>query len=315
MNSDQINLSEAINLFLASKYGIVSNSYITFLENRFKRLISYYGDVPINEIDIISLRQWRRSLFDIDTRYQDHPYRDPKQGGLSPWTIHQYIRSVKMFFRWLYLEGYISTNPGKRLEQVQLPTWEAKGINKAERDKMLRAARDQHDIFAAARNYAILLFIADTGCRRSGCAYLRLEDLNIEESKAFIREKGKGGLHKSRTVFFKARTKRALIKWLKYRGESESEFVFTSLLNNSNGIKPDTINNIFKDTAKLAGVRKNFNPHQWRHGTIRAWLENGMPLPTASQLAGHSTTKITGDIYGIVSDSKLKSEHEKYSWI
>lgn len=315
MNDQEVRLNEAINLFMASKYGVVSKSYIKFMEDRFKKLVNYFGDIPINDITINNLRAWRATLFDLDILYKDHPTREPIPGNLSPWTIHQYIRVVKMFFRWLYLEGITSHNPGKRLEQVQLPSWEARGINKADRDRMLKAVKEQHDIFAAARNYAIMLFIADTGCRRAGVAGLRMDDLYLDDNKAFIREKGRGGLHKSRIVFFKDKTKKALNNWLKYRGKTDSDFVFTSLLNHSKGIKPETINNIFKDTAKLAGVRKKFHPHQWRHGTIRAWLEAGMPLPTASQLAGHTTVKITGDIYGIVSESKLRSEHEKYSWI
>ena len=315
MKDQEIRLNEAINLFLAGKYGVVSKSYITFMEARFKKLVSYLGDIPVNNITINDLRAWRASLFDLDIKYKDHPYKKPIPGNLSPWTIHQHIRVVKMFFRWLYLEGITSHNPGKRLEQVQLPSWEARGINKADRDRMLKAAKEQHDIFAAARNYAIMLFIADTGCRRAGAAGLRMDDLYLDDNKAFIREKGRGGLHKSRIVFFKDKTKRALNNWLKYRGKTNCEFVFTSLLNHSNRITPEAINNIFKDTAKLAGVRKKFHPHQWRHGTIRAWLEAGMPLPTASQLAGHTTVKITGDIYGFVSENKLRSEHEKYSWV
>jgi len=315
MKENDIRLNEALKIFMASKYGVVSRSYIVFMERRFKKLLDYFGDIPANDIHIHDLRAWRASLFDLDMKYKDHPCRDPIPGNLSPWTIHQHIRTVKMFFRWLYLEGYISHNPGKRLENVQLPSWEARGINKADRDKMLKAAKEQRDIFAAARNYAILLFIADTGCRRSGVALLRIDDLYLDDNKAFIREKGRGGLHKSRMVFFKDKTKQALIKWLKYRGKTDCDFVFTSLLNHSYGIKPEVINNICKKTAKLAGVKKKYHPHQWRHGTIRAWLEAGMPLPTASQLAGHTTVKITGDIYGIVTESKLRSEHNKYSWV
>jgi hypothetical protein len=40
-----------------------------------------------------------------------------------------------------------------------------------------------------------------------------------------------------------------------------------------------------------------------------------MPLPNASRLAGHASTSITGDIYGVVSETKLKEDHDQYSWL
>lgn len=297
-----------------SRKGVVSPSTIVFYNSKLKKLLEILGNVYIQEIDITMLRQWRSSLMDKTLRYENHNMRDPIPGGYSLWTIHQHIRTIKQFFRFMYLEGYLSNNPAKTLEQVQLPSWEAKGISKQDRDKMIESARDQINLAAAARDYAIMLFIADTGCRRSGCAFLKLDDLDLDTRRAYIWEKGKGGLHKSRPVFFIDKTKLALQEWLKFRGDIESDYVFISL-RGKDGISPATINSMFKKTAYRVGVKKRFHPHQWRHGTIRAWLEAGMPLPTASQLAGHTTTKITGDIYGIVSEAKLRSEHEKYSWV
>ena len=72
---------------------------------------------------------------------------------------------------------------------------------------------------------------------------------------------------------------------------------------------------VLKRLASQAGIESGFNPHNFRHGAIRGWLANGMPLSLASQLAGHSSVNVTGDIYGTANESELARAHDIYSWI
>jgi integrase len=72
---------------------------------------------------------------------------------------------------------------------------------------------------------------------------------------------------------------------------------------------------MLKKVSHSLGYETGFNPHNFRHAAIRGWLNAGMPLPNASRLAGHASTTITGDIYGVVSETKLKADHDQYSWL
>lgn len=50
--------------------------------------------------------------------------------------------------------------------------------------------------------------------------------------------------------------------------------------------------------AGLVGV----NVHTLRHSAATHWLENGVHLRAVSDLLGHSSTRITGDVYAHTSD-------------
>ncbi len=50
--------------------------------------------------------------------------------------------------------------------------------------------------------------------------------------------------------------------------------------------------------AGLTGV----NVHTLRHSAATHWLENGVHLRAVSDMLGHSSTRITGDVYAHTSD-------------
>ena len=58
-----------------------------------------------------------------------------------------------------------------------------------------------------------MLFLADTGCRRGGLVGLRLSDLELEQARAWVAEKGKNGAR----VFLSGLTVTALTAWLAVR--------------------------------------------------------------------------------------------------
>ena len=53
--------------------------------------------------------------------------------------------------------------------------------------------------------------------------------------------------------------------------------------------------------AKKAGV-SGVHVHTLRHSAATHWLENGIHLRAVSDLLGHSSTRITGDVYAHTSD-------------
>lgn len=157
------------------------------------------------------------------------------------------------------------------------------------------------------RNYAILLFMRDTGCRAGGVYNLLTENLDIFHNKAIIKEKG----DKEKTVFFTPETAFAFMIYSSVReNPCNSDHYF--LNENTYGpISYDCLYKMFRKLAAKANVKFKFSPHQWRHAAVRSWLINGMNLKTASEIAGHSSEKVTGDIYGTLDENELQQLYNK----
>jgi site-specific recombinase XerD len=85
--------------------------------------------------------------------------------------------------------------------------------------------------------------------------------------------------------------------------------------NKIHGITVSGIYQAMKRLAKKAGVPDDWNPHNWRHGAARGMIKNGASLIEVSQILGHSSVSVTGDIYGILGEDELKESHRAFSWM
>jgi site-specific recombinase XerD len=216
--------------------------------------------------------------------------------------LHQFVRSARRFFTWLEEEGHIMVSPGRRLELPPLPRQYRRGITVIDRDRILAAA-------PSTRDHAIMLFLADTACRRAGLAGLRVHDLDLDRCRAIVREKG----NKERIVFFLPSTAAAIRGYLSERPTTDHDYLFCGV--RGRAMSAGAIYEVFRRAARVAGVRHGWNPHNWRHAAIRGMLARGMSLPAVSQIAGHASVQTTGDMYGVFSEEELFAMHLRCSWL
>lgn len=301
-------LSDALGGFLASLPGCVSPSTELYYRRRLPSLLRVLGDVPVDGITLADLRAWRNCLAGKSVRYQGSSRECP--GGLSPWTLHQYVRCARRFFRWLHDESLVTVNPAKRLPLPRLPSLPRRGIPDQDRLAILAACESERD-------RVIVLFLWSTGCRVGGLAGLRLEDLDVRRRRARVVEKG----DKPRTVIFDEACASALAAYLAVRpGVSFSNLLVGELRGKARSkygpyapLQESGIYQVLERLALAAGVTSRFNPHEFRHARIRHWLKNRMPVKQVSQLAGHSTARLTLDIYGTSNDDELQEAFDRYS--
>jgi len=293
--------SKAIADFLLSYRGSRSPQTIVWYERRLSALVSFVGDVDVATITIDDLRRWRAALCDRPTRYEDHPSgRRAEPGGLSPHTLHGYVRAARHFFKWLEEEKSISANPARRLELPRLPRGIVKGVAQEDLRRILEAARR-----SGPRDHALAWFLYSTACRVAGAVNLRLDDLHLDRGLAYVHEK----FSKTRAVFLLPEAVEAMRAWLEIRPALDDDHVFVG---QRGPLKPSGLYQVMKRLAKGAGVRSGWNPHNWRHRRIRDLQANGMPLGVLSQYAGHASVDVTADVYGTLSEVELQAVVHQY---
>lgn len=303
-------LSEAIeSLAVASIADGRSARTVGDYRQKLGTLLVFLGDRPVDQVTASDLRQYIADLRTRGKRYADHPIRPETEGGLSPASVAGYVRCVKRLFNFLQEEEVINGNPARRIKGSKPKRGEPKGISREDLRAILKATAG--DAPNEIRNHALILFLADTGCRVGGLVGLRLADLDMDAGTALVLEKG----DKPRRVFFSEVTRAALAAWLAIRPNLETPNVWVKLGDKGVGVVMTTgaVNEVLRRLKATAGVKGPCNPHSFRHGFAREYLLSGGDMGTLADLMGHSDIATTWQSYAIFRTSELQAKHEKHS--
>ncbi|MDX2159936.1 MAG: tyrosine-type recombinase/integrase [bacterium] len=264
--------------------------------------ISAHSDTALDDFTTKVLRQYIADL--RDRKWQWNGSQHIRQDlPLSDDTINAHIRVLHRFWAWCSTE-YKMPNPMAAIRYPRKPEAKPKAIP-LDDVRTLFAATERSR--AAARDRAILAFLLDTGCRAAGLVGLKPEDLNVEQRKAVVTEKGS----KTRSVYFTQVTGDLLAIWIGEREESAPHLFY-----NLDTLEPLTVyglRHMLKRLAKRAGVTGRVNPHSFRHSFAREYLRAGGDLSTLSRLMGHRDVSTTVQHYAIFDQDEVREAHEKYS--
>lgn len=273
MNKLRAALQQALRSFLDTEEDEWSPKTLRNYEQSLARHITFLGpDRMVEDIKREDITAWSKSLKDSER-------------GLSSASIARYKREARRFWYWLDEEGYETQSPFQiKISSCTPDPFRVKAIAPQDRRAMLRTAWESGN----KRDYAIMRFIADTGCRSGGAYRLQLAYLNLETCEADLLEKG----DKSHWVVFTEETAEAIRQWLEVRPAAEHDYVFTAL-GSGRQMNEDTMRQMFARVAKRAGVTKNYNAHAWRHAVGKHLLrETGDPALVRAKL-GHSSVEVT----------------------
>jgi integrase len=217
-------------------------------------------------------------------KYLLDQYRDRR--GMGKDTFYQDLRSFWDW--WAKDEGEPSPmagipRPGGSSPLVPVLTPE-------QIEKVLDAAKSAASPKEAARNYAIVWLMIESGLRRFELSALDLADIDLKAGTAMIR-KGKGG--KARTVTFGPSTAKALWKWLKVRGREDGP-LFTNVKGRtvmaSGRLTENGLSQLLARIRDASGVQ--VRPHMLRHSWAHYNLANGMNEHDIANLAGWSSIRM-----------------------
>ena len=227
-------------------------------------------------------------------------------------TIARKTASIRTFYKYLFRERYIDSNPAISLSAPKRPKSLPKFLTTDEIEKILNNVKINTP--AGFRNRVILELLWATGMRVSELSNLNFGDLNIEENE--IRVFGKGA--KERIVLISDRAKNYLVQYIKTArkllapgydiGEvSESSPLFI----NSTGfrLQNKTIRKAINEVVEKIELPKKVTPHVFRHSFATHLIENGADLRVVQELLGHAGISNT-QIYTHIS---MKHMQEVYN--
>lgn len=238
-------------------------------------------------------------------RYDGHP-STPGQGKLlSPMTVQCYIRAIKAFFNWLYLEGYTDENRLERLKQPKAPKVLKDPLSEVEIGMVLSSIDSQTSW--GARNSCIVLLLLDTGMRFSELLGIGMEDLHLED--LYVKVMGKG--QKERIIPFGSSAQKSLMKYIyHFRPDPNSD---NKLFLNLDGspMTASGLRQVIERIAKSSGVER-MHTHLLRHTFAVSYLMNGGDVFTLQQILGHTTLQMVRH-YVNLANSHLMTQHKRFS--
>ena len=229
---------------------------------------------------------------------------------LSASSIARNIVALRMFFKYLQLEGVLVDNHAELLGSQKL--WERvpEVISPTAIDHFLAAPKPDHPLYQ--RDRAILEILYATGCRVSEVAGLKLRDLKL--AKRYLKCHGKG--NKQRMAPLNPPAVKAIEQYLnKLRPGLASmkiedpDWLFLSRTGRK--LRREAIWELVKKYAAIAGISPQTSPHTFRHSFATHLLAGGADLRQVQEMLGHSSIATT-QIYTHVDQSRLKKVHQQY---
>ena len=279
--------------------------YIEVEKNFSKHTVLAYSS------DILSFLIWLndRNILDVNYPIIREYLLYIQQFNYSKTTTARKIASLRTFYRFLYRERVIETNPALGVHSPKRGKSLPEFLTEQEIEKVLNNVKMNSP--AGYRNRAILELLYATGMRISELSDLNFENLNLEENE--IKVFGKGS--KERIVLVSERAKKFLetyIKTVRYLIFKEEEPKPTSpVFINKTGyrLQPQSVRLAIKDVVEKIELPKHVTPHVFRHSFATKLLENGADLRVVQELLGHSSISNT-QIYTHVSAERLKQSYD-----
>ena len=228
-------------------------------------------------------------------------------------TIARKIASIRTFYKFLYRERKVDSNPAMNLISPKRGKTLPKFLTPNEVESILNNVKI--DTPAGYRNRAILELLWATGMRVSELSGLNFGDLNLANNE--IRVFGKGS--KERIILVTDRAKSYLERYIEtarplipkgfpLEKPTESSPVFIN--NTGYRLQTKTIRNVINDVVEKIALPKKVTPHVFRHSFATHLIENGADLRVVQELLGHASISNT-QIYTHVSPPHLKEVYNE----
>lgn len=282
---------ERYRVFLRLEKGLSSNTIEAYMQD-IAKLDTYLKSEGKHILDatINELRDFLAALTDV---------------GIHPRTQARLLSSLRSFYGFLNIDGYMDNNPADMLKSPKIGMHLPDVLTPDEIDKIIDAV--DTSMLEAQRNRAIVELLYSCGLRVSELCNLRLSDLYLDEE--FIKVTGKG--NKQRLVPISERAIEELNYYFYDRERIDikpgyQDYVFVSERRRK-PLSRITVFCIIKELVAAAKINKNVSPHTFRHSFATHLLEGGANLRIIQAMLGHESIATT-EIYTHIDRKRLREE-------
>ena len=251
-------LRDAIDKFIQDKKVYCAPKTI---ENYAEHLIRFYQFAP-DHLEELTSDVLRNYVIEM---------RDRKIRNI---TINTYMRSVKVFCRWLYEEGYLELN----ISKIKLPRPDPKikqPLSQKEVDIILQEIPE-------LRYKIVFRLMLDAGLRESEVCNLRHSDIDLVNNIIRIRN---SKFNRNRIIPLSPRIKELLRQY-----NSGSEYIVLSRTRRQ--LSTSAIKSMFQKLKNRSGIQR-IHAHLCRHTFATSYMMGGGNLEKLRVMLGHADYNVT----------------------
>ena len=255
------------------------------------KLLLFFGDADrLLAVTLDDLREFLAAMADV---------------GVNARSQARIISSLRSFYGFLKLDGYIESDPTEQLRSPKIGMRLPDVLTLQEIDDIINAI----DLATneGQRNRAIIEVLYSCGLRVSELCSLRMSDLYLKEQ--FIRVTGKGD--KQRLVPISSRAIAELEAYFTDRSRIPVKSGYEDFVFISERLKKPlsriTVFHHIKELVERVGINKNVSPHTFRHSFATHLLEGGANLRVIQVMLGHESISTT-EIYAHIDSARLREE-------
>lgn len=230
--------------------------------------------------------------------------------SLAPTSVSRHIVSLKVFFRYLQLEGVLKDNHAELLASQKLWQRVPHVLSPDAVDRLLHAPRNQDKL--RLRDRALLELMYATGCRASEVCQMRVIDLRLDEN--FCQCHGKGD--KQRLVPLNDTAIEVIQRYLddqrpQLAALQDEPLDWLILSRRGLKLRREAVWELVKKYALRSGVPVSISPHTLRHSFATHLLAGGADLRQVQEMLGHASITTT-QIYTHVDATRMKRVHTQF---
>ena len=230
-------------------------------------------------------------------------------------TILRKIASIRAFYKFCYINKYITDNPTESLKNLKREFKLPEVLKLSEIKDIIDAIPNKPE---GVRDKIIIKILVATGARISEVLSLEIKDVENQDYE-FIRVLGKGSKYRLIPIYSQLEDEiRSYIEndrkiLVQERKEKEStdkkkkhELEYKLFL----GTRRENFWKRLKRYAQNARVEKNVYPHIFRHSVATMLINNGADIRIVQEILGHVNISTT-EIYTHVGKRELKEIYNK----